>query len=91
MLKPQRRSKGTVMTLPPTPRTVAMAPMPMPPGIVASLLSSLGWLFAICSMKPRRNRQSTIVIAKYTTNAMRNISLLNSCAVIAPAIAPRPM
>jgi hypothetical protein len=40
MLNPHRRNNGTVMTLPPTPRNVAMAPMPTPPADISAIQST---------------------------------------------------
>jgi len=41
MLNPHRRNNGTVMTLPPTPRNVAMAPIP-PGGVFDNVSAGAG-------------------------------------------------
>ncbi|KAG1314366.1 hypothetical protein G6F62_013936 [Rhizopus arrhizus] len=62
MGRPRRRSKGTVITLPPTPRKVAMAPMATPPPTTTPCPKGCGaCVSCCCARKPWRSRQSRIV------------------------------
>ena len=64
MESPRRRMRGTVMTLPPTPRQAAMVPMLRPSAAVVledGAATSLVCIAVFCT-KPGRSTQSAMVI-----------------------------
>lgn len=64
MARPRRRSSGTVITLPPTPRKVAITPITTPPPTVTPWPSGRAACASWRAMKPWRSRQSRMVTAR---------------------------
>src|SRR5690606_15399181 len=87
MLAPRRRIKGTVITLPPTPKKAAMAPIRTPAPALLTLLKGR-MTFLASWVKPDRNRLSRIVRPKYTTKTQRTQEPFKAMAATAPGIAP---